>query len=111
MPDNHGYPTDDELDTIRMFDPRGHPRAWFDLIKTVWWYPEWGWREEILPAGFYGPDRAPQRTTTLYLSTGGWSGNEEIIDYMHENPLWLQTWESTRRGGHYMFTFTENAPL
>jgi acid stress-induced BolA-like protein IbaG/YrbA len=36
--------------------------------------------------------------------TGGWSGNDEIIDAMRSNQIfWHQCWESTHRGGKYVF--------
>lgn len=39
------------------------------------------------------------------LSTGGWSGNEDVIGSMLENRMfWLMYWESSRRGGHYTFS-------
>jgi len=38
------------------------------------------------------------------VSTGGWSGNEELIGAMRMNfILWSQWWWSSRRGGHYVF--------
>lgn len=98
MPDSDGYPNEEELDDIRTFE--GVPRAWFNLIRACWWAPEWGWTEEATPTH-----------TTLFLSTGGWSGNESIIVSMLNNTawLWMMTWESSRRGGHYTFTFDTNS--
>jgi hypothetical protein len=94
MPDNDGYPTNEELDAIRSFD--GAPPAWFDLINAAWWAADWGWHEE--------PGSTPTQAT-IYISTGGWSGNEEIIVAMQKNAAWLwtMTWLSSRRGGHYTF--------
>ena len=40
---------------------------------------------------------------TLELHTGGWSGNEDIIDKLSDTLFWMICWESTRRGGHYYF--------
>lgn len=41
---------------------------------------------------------------TLKLSTGGWSGCEEIITALSNNiPFWSLYWFSSERGGHYIF--------
>ena len=38
------------------------------------------------------------------FATGGWSGNEDIIDAMIENSLaWVVTWHKSERGGLYVF--------
>jgi hypothetical protein len=40
--------------------------------------------------------------------TGGWSGNEDIIEAMMENVLlWLAVWQRSERGGHFTFTNRE----
>jgi len=86
------YPSDYELETITAWDYRD-PVGWFAYIKSV---------------GNYWPDEAfwwhQAEDGTLRISTGGWSGNESILDAMRQNQmLWSITWESTRRGGHYEF--------
>ena len=36
--------------------------------------------------------------------TGGWSGNEDVIEAMMHNFLfWSLSWEKSTRGGHYYF--------
>ena len=93
--DADGYPTDEALDKIRDWDYKD-AMGWFDFIKTIWWAFEWGWTEE------YG------NASHLSISTGGWSGNEEIIDAMRKNHmLWNYTWYEHRRGGHYRFKISE----
>lgn len=90
--DTDGYPTDEALDKIRDWD-YNDINGWFDFIKSIWWAADWGWTVE------YG---------NLAISTGGWSGNEEIIDAMHKNYiLWNMSWHEHRRGGHYRFTIPE----
>lgn len=38
------------------------------------------------------------------FSTGGWSGNEDLIRAMEQNwMIWSLTWVQSRRGGHYIF--------
>ena len=81
------YPTDDELKRLREWDLHD-PRGWLEFARSIWWMADWGWKE------------------LEHASTGGWSGNEEIIAVMQEAQmglLWHQVWFSTRRGGHYTF--------
>lgn len=94
------YPTEDELKTIREW-PIEDPEGWFRFIHSIWWARDWGWREA--PARDELLNRSVQRYS---ISTGGWSGNEDIIDAMGQNLLWAMTWMSSRRGGHYVFERT-----
>lgn len=88
-----GYPADEELKAIREWD-KHDPRGWLEYCQGIWWAADWGWPE-----------------VEGEVSTGGWSGNEDIIDAMQDNAmLWLQTWESTRRGGHYTFRLPKKSP-
>ncbi len=91
--DHADYPSTAELYAIAqwtgpLFD--GGLHGWFDMIRESWWCPEWGWK----------------RTFDDYdISTGGWSGNESIIDAMMENTIaWNLTWQQSRRGGHFSFS-------
>ena len=44
------------------------------------------------------------KTFWLELHTGGWSGNEEIIDALGRNKMfWMLYWQKSERGGHYWF--------
>lgn len=45
----------------------------------------------------------------LKLSTGGWSYNEEIIDELSETFFWTFYWQTSRRGGHYVFGIDEES--
>ena len=83
---DHDYPTEDELQRLRDW-PVSDPRGWLGYAQSLWWAAGWGWPElECDP-----------------VSTGGWSGNESIIEAMRENVLWAVCWENTRAGGHYTF--------
>lgn len=86
------YPTDDELAQIKGWDMKD-PLGWFAFIRSVWWMPEWGWSEGKNEDG----------DARFEISTGGWSGNEDIIGAMEGTLLWFFTWMSSRRGGHYVF--------
>ena len=85
-------PTEEELETIRTWKADDF-HGMFDFLKyhSLWKYAEDGyWREED---GEY------------YLSTAGWSANEEIIGAMQSNHVWwMFFWLSSKRGGHYIFS-------
>lgn len=60
-----------------------------EYICGLWEFSEWGFH----------------RDNEIYsISTGGWSGNEEIIDALKNNIMfWILYWYQSRRGGHYIF--------
>lgn len=85
--DDNGYPTEGALDLISnwVYDDM---EGWFDFIRNVW-MPEC---------------RFIRRGNTIYLSTGGCSGNESIVQSMtNHRILWSLSWVSSRRGGHHQF--------
>jgi hypothetical protein len=83
------YPSRKELKTIKEFDLiKKSVNELYDYIEPLWKYP----------------DRFVRTKHTLYLSTGGWSGNESIIEALQKNFLfWSMYWFRSRRGGHYWF--------
>jgi len=97
--DSEGYPTSELLEYIRAYHPgAGQPILEFieDVIEPAWWMPEFGFR---LGRKYRGKRK-------LRLSTGGWSGNEDLISAILSN-LWLKSlamqYASWTRGGHYYF--------
>jgi len=88
--DEHGYPTDDELETITKWkmSSLANYHALMLYIGELW-----RWNNYFTRNG-----------NTYELSTGGGAGNEEIIGAMGNNSMfWLLYWKSSRRGGHYVF--------
>ena len=98
--DEDGYPTDVALDRIEYWS-YNDPKGWFEFIFSIWLdFDSWGWKEKDEPHD--------QKENTMahryYISTSGWSGNEDIIRAMQQNHvLWSDTWVQSRRGGHYIF--------
>ena len=109
MPDEHEYPTDEELKTIEEW-PGEDLLGWFTYIKSVgkYWPDEsWGWLEYILPLELHEEADQKNDLRVYHISTGGWSGNEAILDSMGKNFIcWHSTWYSHRVGGHYEFRVT-----
>lgn len=113
MSDEAGYPTDEELERISKWnileaEDEGRPndgsiRDWFAYIKSVgnYWPSEepFGWYEEDTTDELLG-----KPVHRYHISTGGWSGNESIIEAMKENFIcWYTTWRVHRWGGHFTF--------
>lgn len=48
--------------------------------------------------------RTGKRVIRYEYHTGGWSGNEDVINALHHNFLfWSLYWVKSTRGGHYYF--------
>ena len=85
------YPSEAALEKIKVW-PIGDKFDWHPLMEYVeseWWAADWGWH---------------RMGNTYRVSTGGWSGNEELISAMQANYMfWSMCWVSSRRGGHFVF--------
>ncbi len=91
---NQDYPTIEDLMTIRNWKFEDFYKdyvAFAEYIVNLWHYGE-PWAKLM-----------GKKVKRLKLSTGGWSGNEEIIDAMSKTFFWMMCWERSERGGHYLF--------
>mgnify|MGYP001558197779 CR=1 FL=1 len=83
------YPSEDQLDAIEVWTRENGWSALLEYVKALWWAADWGWTQD----GW-----------TYHISTGGWSGNESLIEAMRKNRLfWGECWIESRRGGHFVF--------
>jgi len=86
------YLTDEELETITNWSYDDF-YGLMQYVRERWYLDDWGWTQE---------------GNKFYLSTGGWSGNEDIISALKKNFLfWSRCWECSRRGGHYEFVLPD----
>ena len=104
MPDKHGYPTNKELKELgkmtwvilgkqKPVSFNGeHIQDILDYLEDIWWCSERQMKYYKRKGKIY-----------LQLHTGGWSGNEEIINLLHGTMFWHLWWIKTIRGGHYYF--------
>ena len=85
MLDKDGYPTDKTLEEIEKWDPTDfHGLA--EFLCENWLYPNY----------------AKLKGDILEISTGGWSGHEDMLSCL--SPVWRLMWfQSQRRGGHWVF--------
>lgn len=91
--DEDGYPTEELLERVKKWPyDKGHAGL-MALVRA-----NWNWADMMFS----------QDGNKYALSTGGWSGNEDLISALQENTFfWVCCWESSRRGGHYEFEVAE----
>lgn len=95
--DEDGYPDEAELEQIAQWSSDDH-RGLLGFVRDRWRYGSWGWEEAVIDEGAFGP------SWQYRMSTGGWSGNESLIEALQKNRMfWMFCWWSSRRGGHYEF--------
>ena len=86
------YPTEEELEGIKKSDPG-------DVLGRAQaaWNTHYGLvKDEEMPDMLARP--------LVVFVTGGWSGNEDVIEAMRANHLfWILYWESSNRGGRHAF--------
>lgn len=94
--DADGYPTEETLKEIETFDllkPTVLKRLpeFMQLVLS-----HWHWEDFMYSYN--------QENGCMEMHTGGWSGNESIIDAMQRNrTFWSIFWYKSIRGGHYWF--------
>ena len=94
------YPTEEELERVKNWDTLTPVEDRFRLalelinyIKSIWWAPDWGFILE-----------KRKKKYVFVLHTGGWSGNEDIVEALQENRMfWRLYWKASRAGGHFYF--------
>ncbi len=87
--DSDGYPTEAFLKLVKEWPHEAGYKALLEGAQEVWRYPRY-----FVLIG-----------KTWSISTGGWSGNEDIIGALQGNHMfWMLCWQSSKRGGHYTFT-------
>jgi hypothetical protein len=101
--DDDGYPTDDACNKVKDWHFTSVD-DWQNLllfVQSLWRYPDWCTFKETLGKAYNHYD--------WDISTGGWSGNEDLIRALEANNLFMaMCWEQSRRGGHYKFKVRKN---
>lgn len=87
------YPTEEELKKIEEWDFRKNSiQDFLTFLESIWWMPDWGFKLK------------GKRVLKLELHTGGWSGNESIMEAIEKNfVFWMVCWRQSNRGGHFYF--------
>lgn len=90
-----GYPTEEALDAIAVFEGTPHELV-ESLLEPI--FRGYGFAKVEDGQTHYG---VPAKLLTLV--TGGWSGNESAIGALRKCMLWFVFWEASHRGGKYDF--------
>ncbi len=85
------YPTEADLNQIKALG--GHYYRVPDIPGLV----------EMLKEVWHFEDYVKHEGSRLELHTGGWSGNEDIIEALQDSMFWVLCWQKSERGGHYYF--------
>ncbi len=94
--DSDGYPTEATLKVIREWSISTDWQPFMEFILKVW---KWSHYQSTYPY-----DDEITKGTAYLISTGGWSGNEDLIQAMGQNKMfWMMCWQRSERGGHYLF--------
>lgn len=93
-----GYPTEEYLAWIDTFRPENvntdfDALEFIEVIREGWYFADWGFHLR----------RPYKKVWKLRMSTGGWSGNEEIMEHIKGTWFYLLCWREHRAGGHYTF--------
>lgn len=96
--DSDGYPTKEWLRFIKLYKPSDEIpiMSFVALLMDGWWAADWG---IVLHKKYKGKRK-------LELHTGGWSGNEDIIDAILANIYlthFAMRYIKWLTGGHYYF--------
>ena len=92
--DQDGYPDEDELQDIRDAAAFEAVNA-FDLLEQV--RKLWHWPS-------YATVTNDGENLMHEFCTGGWSGNEDLIEALKDNRMfWMRWWKLSERGGRYVF--------
>lgn len=88
------YPTEELLNYISTYNIiECSSKEFIELVYDCWSY-EYPYKHKYEDCGY----------TVYEMSTGGWSGNEDLVSALMENHLWWAfNWYSSRRGGHHVF--------
>jgi hypothetical protein len=85
------YPDESDLQKIREWDAIKDPFGLVEFIKLICNYDAICW--------------TGKKVWQVEFHTCGWSGNEDIINALHDNKhlFWGIYWQKSERGGHYYF--------
>jgi hypothetical protein len=94
--DANNYPTEKELAKVKEWDVVKDRDGLITYLLGLWHWDKY--------AKYY---ETKDGHTILELHTGGWSGNEEILDALRSNVVfWLMYFWIHKSGGHYYFNIT-----
>jgi hypothetical protein len=105
--DADGYPTEESLACLAAW-PYQDAEGALDFMAAAWSYPEYV-RHGLSPEEAVVTHADPG-DAFIRFATGGWSGNESLIDEFRSNQIcWAFTWRLSSRGGCHIFQYPDLA--
>jgi hypothetical protein len=102
--DGDGYPTEAALTRIEQW-PLEDANGVLDFIKSLWWMADWGVAGTLSAAEAEIVHAEPE-DRFLRLATGGWSGNESLIDALDRHLILSAfLWCLSTRGGLHIYRY------
>lgn len=93
------------------FDAQGYPTEATLKIIEVWPYQDFFSLMAFVYEAWHDNGKFNIDGDFFILTTGGWSGNEEIISALQSNHLfWSTCWEKSERGGYFEFKIPQPPP-
>ena len=104
--DADGYPLIETLLTLQTWPLENTINSCLNYLEIAWSQSDYGTvssptTEELIVL------HAKSDALYLRLATGGWSGNEALLDAFrnNENYLWSATWRLSTHGGVHIFQY------
>jgi hypothetical protein len=92
------YHTEKELKEIQNWDVKDAHNL-IERLRDMWEYKSY-----FIENWGFDHINKERPVLLLELHTGGWSGNEDIVEALQKHKLfWMMWWWKTERGGHYYF--------
>lgn len=97
--DEDGYPSDQTLEEIVNF-PFDNPSGFFELSEKAFNKHYGSWQ---IVESYENPElRSNKPLKVVKIATGGWSGNEMVVNAMIKNVIWSVHFIACFRGGLYI---------
>lgn len=88
------YPSRSQLKRIKDWPHNDH-LGMVEYITSIWYLADWG-----ITVKWGNDEDHGYLVLKMYISTAGWSGNEEILQVLKKTRFWIFHWVESRRGGH-----------
>jgi hypothetical protein len=103
------YPAESTLEAIKAWDPM-RVNSLLAFVAKAWHWPEFGVSHTLRPEEAVIVDAQPG-DVFLRLATGGWSGNEDIINALEQNRVASAfTWKFTSASGLHIYEYSQCQP-
>ena len=100
--DRSGYPTERTLKLLTKW-PMERANEALDFIASAWHWDHMV-KHELEPEEALVVGAEPNKRY-LRLATGGWSGNEELLEAFEHSLCYGLTWQLSARGGLHIFEY------